>query len=158
MRAWILRIALSFCEAPHKPSFAVGTSETRHEHISFSPDLGHAHPYLDLVATPGPMTGPLSQPRSLPTSAVRRHIWGSECHPVTGVPSAKVIHNFGCADTVDRDALARLVASISRFLDPAQAVAAAVISFAIAGCPFREVPQLEVLERFAPSSARLSVS
>ena len=49
----------------------------------------------------------------------------SERHPVTGVPSAKVIHSFGRTDTVDRDALARLVASISRFLDPAQAIAAA---------------------------------
>jgi transposase len=49
----------------------------------------------------------------------------SERHPATGVPSAKVIHNFGRADTVDRDALARLVASISRFLDPEQAIAAA---------------------------------
>ena len=49
----------------------------------------------------------------------------SERHPVTGVPSAKVIHNFGRAETVDRDALARLVASISRFLDPEQAIAAA---------------------------------
>ncbi|MBS4730326.1 hypothetical protein MSM1_19025 [Mycobacterium sp. SM1] len=48
-----------------------------------------------------------------------------ECHPVTGVPSAKVIHNFGRADAVDRDALARLVASISRFLDPAQVITAA---------------------------------
>ena len=49
----------------------------------------------------------------------------SERHPVTGVPSAKVIHNFGRADTVDRDALARLVASISRFLDAEQAIVAA---------------------------------
>ena len=49
----------------------------------------------------------------------------SERHPVTGVPSAKVIHNFGRAEAVDRDALARLVASISRFLDPEQAMAAA---------------------------------
>lgn len=49
----------------------------------------------------------------------------SERHPVTGVPSAKVIHNFGRAETVDRDGLARLVASISRFLDPEQAIAAA---------------------------------
>jgi hypothetical protein len=49
----------------------------------------------------------------------------SERHAVTGVPSAKVIHNFGRADTVDRDGLARLVASISRFLDPAQAITAA---------------------------------
>jgi hypothetical protein len=36
-----------------------------------------------------------------------------------------VIHSFGRADTVDRAALARLVVSISRFLDPAQAVTAA---------------------------------
>ncbi|MGH3517788.1 MAG: IS1634 family transposase [Haloechinothrix sp.] len=49
----------------------------------------------------------------------------SERHPVTGVPSAKVIHNFGRADTVDRVALARLVASISRFLEPEQAITAA---------------------------------
>ena len=40
----------------------------------------------------------------------------SERHPVTGVPSARVIHNFGRAEAVDRDALARLVASISPFL------------------------------------------
>jgi hypothetical protein len=49
----------------------------------------------------------------------------NERNPVTGVPSAKVIHNFGRADQVDKDALARLVASISRFLDPEQAIAAA---------------------------------
>ena len=49
----------------------------------------------------------------------------SERHPVTGVPSAKVIHSFGRADTVDRDALARLVASISRYLDPQQVIATA---------------------------------
>jgi len=36
-----------------------------------------------------------------------------------------VIHNFGRADTVDRDALVRLVSSISRFLEPEQAIAAA---------------------------------
>ncbi len=49
----------------------------------------------------------------------------NERHPVTGSPVAKVICNFGRADLVDRAALARLVASISRFLDPAEAVAAA---------------------------------
>jgi hypothetical protein len=49
----------------------------------------------------------------------------SERHPDTGVPSAKVIHNFGRADQVDKDALARLVASISRFLEPEQAMSAA---------------------------------
>lgn len=47
----------------------------------------------------------------------------NERHPRTGSPVAKVIHNFGRADKVDRDALARLVASISRFLGPGQAAA-----------------------------------
>ena len=46
-------------------------------------------------------------------------------HPQTGTSTAKVIHNFGRADQVDRDALARLVASISRYLTPEQAAAAA---------------------------------
>jgi hypothetical protein len=49
----------------------------------------------------------------------------NERHPVTGSPVAKVIHNFGRADRVDREALGRLVASITRFLEPEQAVAAA---------------------------------
>jgi hypothetical protein len=49
----------------------------------------------------------------------------NERHPQTGSPVAKVIHNFGRAETVDRAALARLVSSISRFLDPATAVTAA---------------------------------
>ncbi len=43
----------------------------------------------------------------------------------TGTPVATVVHNFGRAEKVDRAALARLVASISRFLDPADAAAAA---------------------------------
>lgn len=41
-------------------------------------------------------------------------------HQETGVPTAKVIHNFGRAEDVDRDALARLVSSISRMLGPQQ--------------------------------------
>jgi transposase len=49
----------------------------------------------------------------------------NERHPQTGVPTAKVIHNFGRVETVDRAGLARLVASISRFLAPEQAIAAA---------------------------------
>ena len=49
----------------------------------------------------------------------------NERHPDTGAPTAKVIHNFGRADKVDRDALGRLVSSISRFLTPEQAVSAA---------------------------------
>ncbi len=49
----------------------------------------------------------------------------NERHPQTGNSVAKVVHNFGRAERVDRDALARLVASISRFLAPEEAVAAA---------------------------------
>ncbi|MFC9841692.1 IS1634 family transposase, partial [Rhodococcus sp. NPDC127530] len=48
----------------------------------------------------------------------------NERHPSTGASTAKVIHNFGRAETVDREALARLVSSISRFLAPEQAAAA----------------------------------
>ncbi|HEX2808665.1 MAG TPA: IS1634 family transposase, partial [Kineosporiaceae bacterium] len=46
----------------------------------------------------------------------------NERHPVTGSPTAKVIHSFGRADQVDREALARLVSSVSRFLSPEQQV------------------------------------
>lgn len=48
----------------------------------------------------------------------------NERHPVTGSPVARVIHNFGRADKVDREALRRLVGSIGRFLEPGDAVAA----------------------------------
>jgi hypothetical protein len=41
-----------------------------------------------------------------------------------GVPVARVIHAFGREDEVDREALARLVASIARFLEPERALAA----------------------------------
>lgn len=40
--------------------------------------------------------------------------------PKTGASTAKVVHNFGRADQVDREALARLVSSISRLLEPEQ--------------------------------------
>jgi Transposase DDE domain len=49
----------------------------------------------------------------------------NERHPETGNSVAKVIHNFGRAEHVDRQALGRLVSSISRFLTPEQALAAA---------------------------------
>ena len=48
----------------------------------------------------------------------------NERHPQTGNSVAKVIHSFGRAENVDRDALARLVSSISRFLTPEQALTA----------------------------------
>jgi Transposase DDE domain len=49
----------------------------------------------------------------------------NERNPETGNPVAKVIHNFGRAEQVDRQGLARLVSSISRFLTPEQALSAA---------------------------------
>ena len=49
----------------------------------------------------------------------------NERNQVTGNPTARVIHNFGRSDKVDRDALGRLVSSISRFLTPEQAGTAA---------------------------------
>lgn len=48
----------------------------------------------------------------------------NERDPVSGVPRARIVHRFGRADQVDREGLARLVRSISRFLEPAEAVAA----------------------------------
>jgi hypothetical protein len=48
----------------------------------------------------------------------------NERHPTSGNAVAKVVHSFGREDTLDRDALARLVRSISRFLSPEQALEA----------------------------------
>jgi hypothetical protein len=48
----------------------------------------------------------------------------NERHPETGSPVARIIHNFGRSDQVDHEALRRLVASISRVLEPGEAVAA----------------------------------
>jgi len=48
----------------------------------------------------------------------------NERDPETGTPRAKLLYSFGRADQVDREALSRLVRSISRFLEPAEAVAA----------------------------------
>src|SRR5579875_2247090 len=39
-------------------------------------------------------------------------------NPDTGNPVAEVIHSFGREDQLDRDALARLVRSITRYLGP----------------------------------------
>ncbi|HET6954174.1 MAG TPA: IS1634 family transposase [Acidimicrobiales bacterium] len=48
----------------------------------------------------------------------------NEWDPEAGQSRAKVIHSFGREDQVDRDALARLVRSISRVLEPEQQLAA----------------------------------
>ncbi|WP_448073238.1 IS1634 family transposase [Georgenia yuyongxinii] len=57
----------------------------------------------------------------------------NERHPATGSPTAKVLHNFGRADQVDKEALARLVSSISRVLAPEQQAALAPEVTAAAG-------------------------
>jgi hypothetical protein len=44
----------------------------------------------------------------------------NERHPVTGAPTARVLHSFGRVDAVDRAALERLASSIERFLDSDQ--------------------------------------
>ena len=49
----------------------------------------------------------------------------------------RTLNNFGRADHVDNDALARLVASISRFLEPKQAITAAAAGDAATGSPNR---------------------
>ena len=41
----------------------------------------------------------------------------NERHPVTGSPVAKVVHNFGRADKVDREGLRRLVRAIAKSAD-----------------------------------------
>ncbi|MFZ2172691.1 MAG: IS1634 family transposase [Rhodococcus sp. (in: high G+C Gram-positive bacteria)] len=48
----------------------------------------------------------------------------NEWDPEAGQSKAKVIHSFGREDQVDRDALARLVRSISRMLEPEQQLTA----------------------------------
>jgi hypothetical protein len=48
----------------------------------------------------------------------------NEWDPEAGQSTAKVIHSFGREDQIDRDALARLVRSISRVLEPEQQLAA----------------------------------
>jgi hypothetical protein len=49
----------------------------------------------------------------------------NEWDPATKTSRPKVLHSFGREDQLDRDAIGRLVASLSRLLDPATALAAA---------------------------------
>jgi hypothetical protein len=70
----------------------------------------------------------------------------NERHPVTGAPTAKVIHNFGGAEKVDRQALSRLVSSISRFLTPEQAATAAA-SFEVEVVDCRRLGGVWTLDR-----------
>lgn len=49
----------------------------------------------------------------------------NEWDPAAGMSRTRVLHSFGREDEVDRAAVARLVAALSRLLDPAEAAAAA---------------------------------
>jgi transposase len=48
----------------------------------------------------------------------------NEWDPAAGVSRTKILHSFGREDELDRDAVKRLVAALSRLLDPADALSA----------------------------------
>jgi hypothetical protein len=73
--------------------------------------------------------------RVLLVSEVRYlHLAHSEWDAAAGRSVPRILHSFGREDQLDRDAIARLVASLSRLLDPADALAATA------------TPELEFLE------------
>lgn len=55
------------------------------------------------------------------------HLAHNEWDPVTGGAVPKVLFTFGREDELDRDAIRRLVASLSRLLEPGQAVEASAV-------------------------------
>src|SRR5436190_24292320 len=56
------------------------------------------------------------------------HLAHSEWDPVAGRSVPKILYGFGREDQLDRDAIKRLVASLSRLPDPADAAAATASS------------------------------
>ena len=52
------------------------------------------------------------------------HLAHNEWDPVAGRSVPKILYGFGRADQLDRDAVKRLVGSLSRLLDPADVLAA----------------------------------
>ncbi|GAC1379165.1 MAG: IS1634 family transposase [Acidimicrobiales bacterium] len=65
--------------------------------------------------------------RKTKSGAVRYlHLAHSEWDPVAGRSVPKILYGFGREDQLDRDAVKRLVGSLSRLLDPADALAATV--------------------------------
>ncbi|MFE7748887.1 transposase, partial [Streptomyces sp. NPDC057428] len=48
----------------------------------------------------------------------------NEWDPVAGRSRTKVLHSFGREDELDREAVRRLVAALSRLLDPGEALTA----------------------------------
>ncbi|OJY46372.1 MAG: hypothetical protein BGP03_27095 [Pseudonocardia sp. 73-21] len=65
----------------------------------------------------------MSTRRNKDGSAVRYlQLTHNEWDPATKTSRPKVLHSFGREDQLDRDAIARLVASLTRLLDPATAL------------------------------------
>ncbi len=63
--------------------------------------------------------------RKTKTGTVRYlHLAHSQWDPVAGRSVPKILYGFGREDQLDRDAVKRLVGSLSRLLDPADALAA----------------------------------
>ena len=58
------------------------------------------------------------------------HLAHSEWDPVAGRSVPKILYGFGRADQLDREAIKRLVGSLSRLLDPADAAAASMTASA----------------------------
>jgi len=56
------------------------------------------------------------------------HLAHNEWDPVAGRSVPKILYGFGREDQLDRDAVKRLVASLARLLDPADALAATASS------------------------------
>jgi hypothetical protein len=65
------------------------------------------------------------------------HLAHNEWDPVKGRAVPKVLFTFGREDDLDRDAVKRLVASLSRLLDPAEALAATAAADGLAFCSSR---------------------
>src|SRR5215204_4830710 len=63
--------------------------------------------------------------RKTKSGAVRYlHLAHNEWDPVAGRSVPRLLHGFGREDQLDREAVKRLVASLARLLDPADALAA----------------------------------
>jgi hypothetical protein len=71
----------------------------------------------------------------------------NERDPASGTPKAHIIHNFGRAELVDRDGLRRLVSSISRFLDPADAAVASASGSEVSVLDSRPMGTAYLLDR-----------
>ena len=64
--------------------------------------------------------------RNTDGTAVRYlHLAHNEWDPAAGRSVPRILHSFGREDHLDRPALTRLVASLSKLLDPADALTAA---------------------------------